>query len=67
MVDALFGVPRLVAVYDALDENRSDLVHYVAMVTEFGATRVLDVGCGTGELACWLARLGVDVVGLDRG
>jgi SAM-dependent methyltransferase len=65
MVDALFGVPRLVGVYDLLDEGRGDLEHYVAMVGEFGAERVLDVGCGTGELACWLGRLGVDVVGVD--
>ncbi|MFD3403692.1 class I SAM-dependent methyltransferase [Kribbella sp. NPDC058693] len=65
MVDALFGVPRLVAVYDLLDAGRGDLEHYVAMVGEFGARQVLDVGCGTGELACWLARIGVDVVGVD--
>ena len=65
MVDALFGVPRLAGVYDALDAGRGDLEHYVAMVGEFGARRVLDVGCGTGELACWLGRLGVEVVGVD--
>jgi SAM-dependent methyltransferase len=65
MVDAVFGVPRLVGVYDALDPGRGDLEHYVAMVGEFGARQVLDVGCGTGELACWLARIGVDVVGVD--
>ncbi|TDD22068.1 class I SAM-dependent methyltransferase [Kribbella turkmenica] len=65
MVDALFGVPRLVAIYDALDAGRDDLRHYVAMVREFGAQQVLDVGCGTGELACLLARTGIDVVGLD--
>jgi SAM-dependent methyltransferase len=65
MVDALFGVPRLVAIYDSLDAGRGDLEHYVAMVGEFGARQVLDVGCGTGELACWLARIGVEVVGVD--
>jgi SAM-dependent methyltransferase len=65
MVDAKFGVARLVAVYDLLDAGRGDLEHYAAMVSEFGARRVLDVGCGTGELACLLARDGVDVVGVD--
>jgi SAM-dependent methyltransferase len=65
MVDALFGVPRLAAVYDALDPDRGDLEHYVAMVREFGARQVLDVGCGTGELACLLARDGIEVVGVD--
>ncbi|TDW19230.1 class I SAM-dependent methyltransferase [Kribbella kalugense] len=65
MVDAKFGEPRLVAVYDLLDAGRGDLEHYAAMVSEFGARRVLDVGCGTGELACLLARDGVDVVGVD--
>src|SRR5215468_6102822 len=65
MVDALFGVPRLARVYDALDADRSDLEHYAAMVTEFGAQQVLDVGCGTGELACLLASKGIEVVGVD--
>ncbi|HET6985589.1 MAG TPA: class I SAM-dependent methyltransferase [Kribbella sp.] len=65
MVDALFGVPRLAAVYDALDADRGDLEHYAALVREFGARHVLDVGCGTGELACLLARDGIDVVGVD--
>lgn len=27
---------------------------------------VLDVGCGTGALAGWIARAGYDVVGVDR-
>ena len=65
MVDALFGVPRLAAVYDVLEAGRGDLEHYAAMVAEFGARQVLDVGCGTGELACLLARQDVEVVGVD--
>jgi SAM-dependent methyltransferase len=65
MVDALFGEPRLAAVYDALDPDRGDLEHYAAIVVEFGARHVLDVGCGTGELACLLASAGVDVTGVD--
>lgn len=65
MVDAKFGVPRLAAVYDVFDADRGDLEHYVAMVEEFGARQVLDVGCGTGALASLLAGRGVDVVGVD--
>lgn len=63
--DAIFDHPRLAAIYDVLDPDRSDLDHYVAMVAEFGARSVLDVGCGTGTLACLLADRGVDVVGVD--
>lgn len=66
MVDALFGEPRLAAVYDALEpERRADLDAYLAMVGEFGASRVLDVGCGTGVFALMLAERGVEVVGVD--
>ena len=32
---------------------------------EFGATSVLDVGCGTGTLGCLLADRGVRVLGVD--
>ncbi len=55
----------MAAVYDALDPDRGDLEHYAAMVDEFGVRRVLDVGCGTGELSCLLASAGVDVTGVD--
>ncbi|TDU91481.1 ubiquinone/menaquinone biosynthesis C-methylase UbiE [Kribbella voronezhensis] len=65
MVDALFGDGRLVGVYDALDPDRGDLEAYVGMVGEFGARSVLDVGCGTGELARLLVEAGVEVVGVD--
>ena len=65
MPDLIFEHPRLAAVYDALEPDRGDLEPYLAVVEELAATRVLDVGCGTGVLALLLARRGVEVTGLD--
>ena len=65
MADAIFTEPRLAEIYDPLDPDRSDLDAYAAMAAEWGAQSVLDVGCGTGTLACLLARRGVQVTGLD--
>jgi SAM-dependent methyltransferase len=65
MVDLIFEHPRLAAIYDALDPDRSDLLVYAALVEELGSRSVLDVGCGTGTLALLLADRGVAVTGLD--
>jgi len=65
MPDALFDDPRLAAIYDAMDADRSDLDPYLAMVEEFDAHSVLDVGCGTGTFACLVAAFDVTVTGVD--
>jgi SAM-dependent methyltransferase len=65
VVDAHFAEPRLVALYDVLEGERGDLDAYLAIAEEVGARSVVDVGCGTGTLACLLAARGLDVVGVD--
>jgi len=48
-----------------MDPDRSDLDVYAAMAEEFGTRSVLDVGCGTGTLACLLAARGLEVIAVD--
>jgi SAM-dependent methyltransferase len=63
--DAEFDDPRLAAIYDAFDPDRSDLDAYLAIVEEVGAGSVLDLGCGTGVFALMLADRGIEVIGVD--
>ena len=65
MPDALFAHPRLAAVYDAFEGDRADLAAYIDVAAELGATSVLDVGCGTGNLALRCAERGLRVTGVD--
>ncbi|MFD3308238.1 class I SAM-dependent methyltransferase [Streptomyces sp. NPDC058694] len=65
MAGEAFEHPRLAAIYDVLDPDRSDLDAYVGIAEEFGARQVLDIGCGTGVFALLLADRGIEVVGVD--
>ncbi|THA77696.1 class I SAM-dependent methyltransferase [Streptomyces sp. A0642] len=65
MADDCFGHPRLAALYDPLDPDRSDLDAYLQMAETLEARRVLDIGCGTGVFALLLADRGIEVVGID--
>jgi SAM-dependent methyltransferase len=65
MADEHYEHPRLAAIYDPLDPDRSDLDVYVAIAGELTARSVLDVGCGTGTFAVMLAAAGLHVIGVD--
>lgn len=65
MADAIFENVRLAEIYDPLDPDRDDLDAYVAIADGFGASSVLDIGCGTGTFACLLAQRGKAVTGVD--
>lgn len=59
----LYDDPRLVALYDALNPAAADTAFYVALAES--AAHVIDLGCGTGLLACELAGRGYRVTGID--
>src|SRR3954453_9184996 len=63
--DPLFAERRLAATYDVFEANRNALDAYDLLVDEMGARSGLDVGCGTGELACRLAKRCIAVTAVD--
>lgn len=65
MTDAHYTDPRLVALYDALNPFAADTRFYLDLAARTEGSRIVDIGCGTGLLACELARRGHRVTGVD--
>ena len=59
-----YADPRLAALYDALNPADAATAFYLSLPGAPPA-RILDVGCGTGLLACEFASRGYDVTGAD--
>jgi 2-polyprenyl-3-methyl-5-hydroxy-6-metoxy-1,4-benzoquinol methylase len=57
--------PRLVAVYDYWSADRLDFAFYTDLAALVRAKSIVDIGCGTGELAVELARRGFVVTAVD--
>ena len=64
MVCASYTDPRLSAVYDALNGPGPDGAFYIDLAGE-ASKSILDMGCGTGWLACELAAHGHHLTGAD--
>ncbi len=60
----IYTQPRLAALYDALNPAGPDTSFYLGLPGR-PPQRILDVGCGTGLLACEFAALGHEVTGAD--
>lgn len=62
--DELFEDVRLASLYDPFNGWDVCDAFYFDLAREIGGT-VLDLGCGTGLLACRIAEQGLDVTGVD--
>lgn len=64
-IDRHYTDPRLASIYDAENAGRHDTDFYLDLAAELEAERVVDLGCGTGVLACDRAARGHQVTGID--
>ncbi len=64
-LDRHYTDPRLVSIYDVENAGRHDIDFYLSLALELSPEVVVDLGCGTGVLACDLAAAGFVVTGVD--
>ncbi len=64
MLSAAYADTRLAALYDALNPPGDDTAFYLSLAGQPPQT-ILDMGCGTGLLACAFAAQGHQVTGAD--
>jgi 2-polyprenyl-3-methyl-5-hydroxy-6-metoxy-1,4-benzoquinol methylase len=64
-VDLDYLDPRMVAQFDAGKGERDDFDFVLAIASELEATTIVDLGCGTGQLAVELAVDGRRVIGVE--
>jgi len=64
---AEFSDPRLVAIYDTVNPYAVDAQpgFYSKLAAEYGSAKVIDLGCGTGQISRDLARQSHRVTGVD--
>lgn len=65
MREGEFNDPRLVKLYDVECPWSRDDDFFLSVVNEVPASRVLDLGCGTGRLTIGIAAAGHTVTGVD--
>ena len=65
VLDLHYTEPELVALYDLQNPRGEDYDFYLELASARGAHKVLDLGCGTGQLVLEFASRGFDVTGVD--
>ena len=60
-----FSDPRLVALYDTLNDLGADSEFMCQLAEKLSAHYIIDLGCGTGLLTIELAKRGYEVIGIE--